>query len=235
MTTRLIIVRHGNTFAAGETPRRVGGRTDLPLVETERGTNVGKYLLLKGWRPDAVFSSPLKRTMETAALAMKAMGLSLPILEESSFREVDYGPDENKTEEEVKARLGRLYLEKEGKTVSDPEEVQARGEAVLKEWDQNAVVPSGWKVSVEGLIETWKDFAAKIEKDYKNKTVLAVSSNGVIRFAPYLTGDFAKFCQNFDIKVPTGGVCVLEKEDDAAVWTCAEWGVKPKKILESLS
>ena len=28
-----MIVRHGNTFRAGETPTRVGARTDLPLVE----------------------------------------------------------------------------------------------------------------------------------------------------------------------------------------------------------
>ena len=31
----LIIARHGNTFRPGETPTRVGSRTDLPLVEEE--------------------------------------------------------------------------------------------------------------------------------------------------------------------------------------------------------
>jgi transcriptional regulator GlxA family with amidase domain len=31
--TTLIIARHGNTFEDGETPRRVGARTDLPLSE----------------------------------------------------------------------------------------------------------------------------------------------------------------------------------------------------------
>ena len=41
MTTRIIIARHGNTFTKEQTPTRVGGRTDLPLVETERGTNIG--------------------------------------------------------------------------------------------------------------------------------------------------------------------------------------------------
>jgi broad specificity phosphatase PhoE len=30
--TRIVIVRHGNTFEAGETPRRIGARTDLPLT-----------------------------------------------------------------------------------------------------------------------------------------------------------------------------------------------------------
>jgi probable phosphoglycerate mutase len=44
MTTRIIIARHGNTFTKDQTPLRVGARTDLPLVETERGTNIGKYI-----------------------------------------------------------------------------------------------------------------------------------------------------------------------------------------------
>jgi 2,3-bisphosphoglycerate-dependent phosphoglycerate mutase len=39
-----VIVRHGNTFRAGETPTRVGARTDLPLVEEERARSAGRYL-----------------------------------------------------------------------------------------------------------------------------------------------------------------------------------------------
>ena len=70
MTTRLIIARHGNTFTKDQTPTRVGGRTDLPLVESERGRNIGKYLKLKDMLPDVVFAAPLKRTMETARLAV---------------------------------------------------------------------------------------------------------------------------------------------------------------------
>lgn len=58
MTTRLIIARHGNTFTKDQTPTRVGGRTDLPLVESERGRNIGKYLKLKDMLPDVVFAAP---------------------------------------------------------------------------------------------------------------------------------------------------------------------------------
>ncbi|MBP3687019.1 MAG: hypothetical protein J6J35_01490 [Alphaproteobacteria bacterium] len=62
-----------------------------------------------------------------------------------------------------------------------------------------------------------------------------VSSNGIIRFAPHLTGDFAKFAEEFDIKVGTGGVCVLEKEDGDKFWSVKEWGVKPKDKLAALN
>ena len=48
---------------------------------------------------------------------------------------------------------------------------------------------------------------------FKDRTWLQVSSNGTIRFAPYITGDYAGFCATHDIKVATGGVCIFTSED----------------------
>jgi lipid II:glycine glycyltransferase (peptidoglycan interpeptide bridge formation enzyme) len=70
-------------------------------VETERGTNVGLYLKKYNLIPDVVFAAPLKRTMETARLALNAIANEIPLYEDNSFKEIDYGPDENKTEDEV--------------------------------------------------------------------------------------------------------------------------------------
>lgn len=211
MTTRLIIARHGNTFEKGQTPTRVGGRTDLALVETERGTNVGLYLKQTGLLPDAVFAAPLKRTTETAKLAVKALGIDLPVMAETSFTEIDYGPDENKTEDEVIARIGQEAIDN---------------------WNKNAVVPNGWVVDPQGIINDWKNFADKVVTEYNGKNVLVVSSNGIIRFAPYLTGDFDAFCTEYDIKVGTGCVCIFEKEDTADNWHCVAWNIKPKDYLK---
>ncbi len=212
MTTRIIIARHGNTFTKDQTPTRVGGRTDLPLVEEERGTLVGKYLKDVGLLPDKIWAAPLKRTMKTAELAAAAMGINLPVEEDNSFREIDYGPDENKTEDEVIARIGQEAIDK---------------------WNAEAIVPDGWKVDVEGTINTWIDLGKKVFAEYKDKNVLVVSSNGVIRFAPYLTGDFAKFASEHDIKVGTGCVCIFEKENENTPWKCIEWNLKPKKYFEN--
>lgn len=212
MTTRIIIARHGNTFTKDQTPTRVGGRTDLPLVEEERGTLVGEYLVDVGLVPNKVFAAPLKRTMQTAALAVKALGFPMDIEEDNSFREIDYGPDENKTEDEVIARIGQEAIDK---------------------WNAEAIVPDGWKVDVKATIDTWVDFGKKVFRDYRDKNVLIVSSNGVIRFAPYLTGDFAAFAASHDIKVGTGCVCVFEKEDENAPWVCKVWNLKPKKYFEN--
>ena len=214
MTTRIIIARHGNTFTKDQTPLRVGAGTDLPLVETERGTNVGKYLKMRTLIPVAVFAAPLKRTTETARLAIAALDKDIPLIADNRFTEIDYGPDEAKTEEEVVARIGQDALDA---------------------WNANAVVPQGWNVSVDGIIQTWKDFAREVEQNYAHKTVLVVSSNGIIRFAPYLTGNFETFCQNFNIKVGTGSVCILEKDDGDDFWTVKEWGTKPKDKLSDKS
>jgi len=210
MTTRLIIVRHGNNFTKEQTPLRVGARTDLPLVETERGTNVGKYLKMRTIIPDVVFAAPLKRTTETARLAIAALDKDIPLFADNRFTEIDYGPDEGKPEDEVVARIGQKALE---------------------DWEREAIVPNGWLVSVDGIVNSWKLFADEIEHKYKDKNVMVVSSNGIIRFAPHLTGNFKKFTEDFNIKVGTGSVCILEKDENDKNWRVIEWGTKPKDKL----
>ena len=118
----LIIARHGNTFRKGETPTRVGSRTDLELVEEERGLGIGRYLLKLGLQPTRILAAPLKRTMGTARLAAQALASTCDVQPDARFIEVDYGPDENKTEEEVMARLGAVAYRQAG---SDPDSLIA--------------------------------------------------------------------------------------------------------------
>ena len=201
----LIIARHGNTFRPGETPTRVGAGTDLPLVEEERARGIGKYLKKQGYMPTKIYAAPLKRTMETAELAAQELGFSGNIERLNDLTEIDYGPDENKTEDAVIARIGQEAIDL---------------------WNAKAIVPPGWKVDPEKLAKVWCDFAESIGE---NETVMAVSSNGVIRFAPYITGDYDAFCAEHDIKVATGGVCVFVYEN--GVWTAKEWNVKAFKFV----
>ena len=202
----LIIARHGNTFRKGETPTRVGARTDLPLVEEERGRGIGLYLKKLGLMPNRILAAPLQRTLSTAKLAAEELGNPCPVQPDARFIEVDYGPDENKTEEEVIARIGADAIDR---------------------WNAEAIVPDGWKVDVAAIISNWKDLTAEV-KD--GETLLCVSSNGTIRFAPHITGDYAGFCATHDIKVPTGGVCIFTSED-GSTWICKEWGVKAFKHI----
>lgn len=167
---KLVIVRHGNTFRAGETPTRVGARTDLPLVEEERARSAGRYLREKGIVIDKVISAPLKRTLETANYILEEMNVDL---------------------------------------------------------NEKAVVPLGWNVDVEKLISGWQDLAASIPD---GETWLLVSSNGVMRFSPYILGNYEDFCATHDIKVPTGGVCIFDCVGDH--WRCTDWGIKAYKLFK---
>jgi len=202
---RLLIARHGNTFNKGETPRRVG-ITDLPLVESglEQGRKLGAYLKQNQLVPDVIFTSHLQRTQQTAHEAQSIMETSLPLNPLTIFNEIDYGIDENREEPEVVARLGKQ---------------------ALTEWDEEAIVPNGWQVNPKLLIENWQHFASNLVNHYETKTVLVVTSNGIARFAPYLTGDFEQFRKQYALKIATGAVCLFEY--DGEKWECRFWNERP--------
>ncbi len=203
--TLLIIARHGNTFEKDETPRRVGARTDLPLTQAGQvqAQAIGHWLKSNGIYPEAIYSSELKRTIETATISLKEAGYKEPVFPLAIFNEIDYGPDENKTEEDVIARLG----------------AQA-----LKDWDEKAIVPVGWNFDPADCIENWKNFAQHIVDD-EQTCVMVVTSNGIARFAPHITGDFEGFVNKHPLKISTGAVCVLQF--DGSRWTVLDWNIKP--------
>ena len=200
--TQLIIARHGNTFGPTDTPTRVGKRTDLPLVKSgiDQAIAIGEYFKKNHNTPDIIYSAELKRTQETAAYALP----NHKITSLACFNEIDYGPDENKPERDVIARIGQ---------------------AAIDAWNEHAIVPEGWQVDPKAIIKNWLDFAAMIEEKHKSQTIFVVTSNGIARFAPYLTGDFEGFCKKHTIKLKTGALCIFNKT--SANWEVTDWNVRP--------
>jgi broad specificity phosphatase PhoE len=149
---RLVIVRHGDTFAAGEPPRRIGRRTDLSLTAAGRAqaAALAADFARRGWRFDRVLAGPLRRTRETAALLAEAHDVA------DWLAEIDHGPDEDRPEDEVRARLGA---------------------AALAAWDGDATLPADWRADTAALRSGWRALAAL------PGTSLAVTSSGVARFA----------------------------------------------------
>ncbi len=227
----LIIARHGNTFRPGETPTRVGSRTDLPLVEEERARGIGRYLKGLGLVPTRILAAPLQRTLRTAELAAEELGVPCPVTPDPRFIEIDYGPDENRTEQEVALRLGKATALAAGQDPESlpPEKLEELGAQAIELWNSRAIVPPGWVVDPQQIIRTWQETADSVQD---GETLLCVSSNGTIRFAPHITGNYAAFCAEHDIKVPTGGVCIFTREGDAA-WKCDVWGIKAFKQPQS--
>lgn len=203
---RLFICRHGNTFAAGETPRRVGARTDIPLVDSGlvQAKALGDHFKAQDITFNRAFCSRLQRTRQTAEIIVERMGQQQTVDPLNFLNEIFYGPDENKTEEEVIARIGKDAIEK---------------------WDSDAIVPDGWDANPDFIIGDWLSFGDYAKYHFKNQNILLVTSNGTARFAPHLTGDFIRFQKNNDIKLKTGAYGIIAY--DGNKWVIEAWNVRP--------
>jgi len=105
MTTRLCIVRHGET--AWNAEHRVQGQLDIPLnvVGLKQAEAVGKALRNESF--DALYSSDLIRTQQTATPA--ATLLSKKVVLDRDLRERHYGMFERLTYAEVKIKHAAEY------------------------------------------------------------------------------------------------------------------------------
>jgi probable phosphoglycerate mutase len=124
-STRLCIVRHGET--AWNAEHRVQGQLDIPLnaIGLRQAEAVGKAL--KGESFDALYSSDLARTQQTAAPAANL--LSHKILLEKDLRERHYGMFERLTYAEVKEKHAAEYARFAAR---DPDFDFASGESLRK-------------------------------------------------------------------------------------------------------
>ena len=99
------LVRHGETEWNAE--NRICGRSDVPLSEAGRRQAKSLAERLKTIPFEALYSSPLKRALETARLISESVGLE-PILDERLV-ELDYGQWEGKTLAEIMKNDPRTF------------------------------------------------------------------------------------------------------------------------------
>lgn len=153
------IVRHGNTFDAQTPLRRIGARTDLPLVASgvEQARALGTAFAGAGTRFDRALAAPLRRTRATVAQILADQADAPEVETADWLTEIDHGPDEGALETEVAARIG---------------------EDALRRWDSAALPPDGWIVDAERRVAGW----AGLWRDGVGR-VLIVTSNGAARYA----------------------------------------------------
>ena len=204
MSARVFIVRHGNTFDKGDVVTRVGGRTDLPLSVSGRAQ--AEALAAHFAKEKIAFSSartsPLRRTRATAEAILAKQADAPDLAAELFLREIDYGPDENRPEEEVVARIG---------------------EAALAAWEREGVPPPGWRVDPEAVTGNWRLLFRKLAGEAGDH--LVVTSNGIARFALKALED-----GRTDLKLKTGayGIVDLTPEDAPECGRVAAWNVRPE-------
>ncbi|GAB4285566.1 MAG: alpha-ribazole phosphatase [Coriobacteriia bacterium] len=115
-------MRHPETVANAE--RRYVGHGDSPFTRRGEAQAADLVVALSEWRPVRVYTSPLQRAM---AVAVHVAGCGVPLLVREGLAEVDFGPAEGLTFEEISA-LG-MAVEQPGLPAPDGKRVV--GEA----WD----------------------------------------------------------------------------------------------------
>jgi probable phosphoglycerate mutase len=103
--TTILLARHGETDWNRE--GRFQGHADPPLNETGRAQAAELAAELKGVELAAVYSSPLRRAVETAAVVAAEHGLE-PVAVDA-LREVDVGSWQGLTRAEIEARFPEQF------------------------------------------------------------------------------------------------------------------------------
>jgi broad specificity phosphatase PhoE len=210
---RLILARHGNTFEPGTQAVWVGGRTDLPLAAKGRiqAQQVGDFLLRRSVPLAAIYCGPLKRTVETASIAVgTAAALSPPELQiDERLRELDYGLWEGLATQKIVDLYG-------------PHEIEA--------WETESIWPTGarWKpekevvlANVQNLLNEWEETL----RSGADAAVLVVSSNGFFRLLAERMGIPPQ-----DRKMATGHVSIVSLVVPGHRWQVDTWNTSPSLL-----
>jgi alpha-ribazole phosphatase len=189
--TRLIIVRHPEPDASAH--GRCYGRLDVALSASGRkhAEDIGRAIASLG--VEAVYASPLRRSLETARLVGERLGLEPR--ERPDLRELDFGELEGRTYDEIAASEPALYR----RWMETPTAVRfPRGESYA---DLHARVGN---------------VLAQIRQAHPDSVVALVAHGGVNRvllaIALGLRGD-----EVFGIEQNYGGVSVVDWFEEAAV------------------
>ncbi len=105
--TRLVLLRHGQTPLSVD--RRYSGRADVPMTPVGVDQAARAAARLANWPVAAIISSPLQRTLQTAAPLAAAAGL--PVVIDERLVETDFGQWEGLTFAEAARRDPELHRE----------------------------------------------------------------------------------------------------------------------------
>ncbi len=156
----IYLIRHGETD--WNTKRLLQGATDIPL--NQNGIEVAQ-LTAEGLRDvefDLIFTSPLKRALETAKIIRGER--KIPIIPDARLREISFGPYEG------------LCCQKEGWNIPDPD----FGNFFMNPGEY--VPPKGGE-SIRHLCERTTQFLQELihHPDYQDKTILLSGHGAVVK------------------------------------------------------
>jgi probable phosphoglycerate mutase len=195
MTTRLCIVRHGET--AWNAEHRVQGQLDEPLNATGQAQALAASKILSREKFDAIYASDLSRARQTAAPTAK--NLALEVLIDKDLRERHYGIFERLTYAEVKEKFPEDYARFDAR---DPDYDFRTGES-LKDFSARSIA-----------------VIARIAKAHEGKSILVFTHGGILdKLYRHITGLSLSAPRDFGI--PNAGLNRIEWVADR--WHIRVW------------
>jgi broad specificity phosphatase PhoE len=156
MPTRIHLVRHGATQLTEED--RFAGSSDVELSEEGRRQVASLAERLKDEKLDAIYASPLARTLQTARILASAHGVE-PI-PEPGLREIDYGRWEG---------LRRIDVERDFET-----------EYAIWQEDPFTIAPHGGESGLN-VLNRILPVVRRIVQTHQDGSVLVISHKGTNR------------------------------------------------------
>ncbi|MDD9912771.1 MAG: histidine phosphatase family protein [Alphaproteobacteria bacterium] len=210
---RLLLARHGNTFAAGDKVVMAGVSNDLPLVPCgeEQAEEIAQALAAAKIFPEAVYCSELQRAFRGCEIIIEELGLDTFAITDKRINEIDYGAWTGLSDEEINQKFG---------------------EESRLAWQQQSIWPTNaeWGASSEEIAKNVEDFATDIANQYSdNATVLVTSHGGVLRyFLKLVEGEWDARHAAQTLKVKTGHLSSLLYKNGQ--WQLEFWNVNPAYV-----
>ena len=156
MPTRIYLVRHGATVLTAED--RFAGSSEVPLSDEGRAQVAALAERLRCDALDAVYASPMGRTLETARIIGAPHGLEPR--PEPDLREIDYGRWEGLTRDEVERDFAAEY----------------------EAWQEDplTIAPEGGESGIQVLARALP-VVRRIVQQHQHRSVLVVAHKGTNR------------------------------------------------------
>jgi broad specificity phosphatase PhoE len=195
---KIFLLRHGNTFNAGEVAYQIGSRTDLPLTEKgiQQAKQFANHLQQRGISPTAIYSGTLQRQTQTAHTIHTFFPHVPLFINEVAFNEIDYGAWEGLTSDAIESKWPKEY----------------------RAWQEEGIWPSPI------FLTRWEDHIALLKKwgQKIQENALIISSNGILRLMLHFVLNNDKTAD----KVSTGHYCELVFDQHFQA-TIESWNRKP--------
>jgi probable phosphoglycerate mutase len=195
MTTRLCIVRHGET--AWNAEHRVQGQLDVPLNVVGQAQARAAAKVLAQEKFDVIYSSDLSRARQTAAPTAELLSMEVTI--DPALRERHYGIFERLTYAEVKEKFPEDYARFHAR---EPDYDFRTGES-LKDFSARSIAA-----------------IAKIAEANRGRSILVFTHGGVLDYLyRFITG--LSLSAERDFGIPNAGLNRIEVT--TAGWQILAW------------